>query len=127
MIIQEMTKVIQWNNSLYLDGYAYQFYTNKHGKFLSADYIRYQGANYTMDVSFYYQYQFIKLLICSYVLSNCESVDEGMKCDRYCESVWLRFIRTDGHFSSYIPKCDPIFQKQFANIMYDIITTNRRK
>lgn len=78
-----------------------------------------------MDVTFYYQYQLFNVSRCSYVLSNCESVDEGMQCDRYCESVWLRFIRSDGRFSSYIPKCDPIFQEKFANIMYDTTTTNR--
>ena len=120
MIIQELTTVVYLDNFIYLDDYAYQFYTDKHGNLFSVDYIRFQGANHTMDVTFYYQYQHNMPLTCSYLLSDCQSVTEGMKCKRFCESVWFRFIRTDGKFSDYVPKCDPIFQEKFANIMYDI-------
>lgn len=96
---------------------AYQIYTNKHGDLLTADHIINQGTDFVYDVSYYYQYTFFDLLIGSYVLSDCKPVSKGMNCTQTCESVWFKFLRLDGHYSSYVPKCDKIFQEKYGNVM----------
>ena len=96
---------------------AYQIYTNKRGELLSSDHIINQGVEYNYDVSYYYQYTCLSTFMDSYVLSDCEPVSEGMKCTQTCESVWFKFLRLDGHYSSYIPLCDEIFQKKYGNVM----------
>ena len=61
---------------------------------------------------------FLCTVINSYTLSNCTAIEEGMRCERYCESIWFRFLSLNGSHSGFVPKCDPIFQKKYANIMY---------
>ena len=55
----------------------------------------------------------------SYLLSDCEKTTEGFDCMQTCESIWFKFVSTTGYDAEFVPKCDPIFQKKYANIMYD--------
>ena len=47
----------KYNNSCYSIVFSsYQYYTDKHGKLLSADLIIEQGDNYEYDIAYYFQY-----------------------------------------------------------------------
>ena len=51
----------------------------------------------------------------SYVLSDCNAVDAGYQCLSTCDSVWFK-IDNKTEAKLYADKCDPIFQKKYADV-----------
>ncbi|KAK8798037.1 hypothetical protein WA171_005565, partial [Blastocystis sp. BT1] len=87
--------------------FYYQIYVNKKGIPHSRDEIiveRPYGRNCSM-YSYYYHY----------VLSNCSKVETGYRCKNTCESVWFK-IDNKTEAKLYADKCDPIFQKKYADV-----------
>lgn len=100
----------------------YQFYVNKKGIPHSRDYIVFQST-YSSGIiaySFYYQWSWPPEVMYSYVLSDCEQVEEGFRCTNTCDSVWFK-IENKTEAKSFVEKCDPIFQKKYADVMWDLL------
>ena len=59
-------------------------------------------------------------MISSYVLSDCSKVDAGYTCKSTCESVWFK-IENKTEAKTFVEKCDPIFQKKYGDITWDLL------
>ena len=66
-------------------------------------------------------------MISSYVLSDCSKVEAGYTCKSTCESVWFK-IENKTEAKTFVEKCDPIFQKKYGDITWDLLEiVNNRK